>query len=63
MRPRELERRILAAGLRQLKDRGKGGHRVYWHPEKPGERIVIPWHNREVAKGTERSILSKAGLR
>ena len=41
MRPRVLEKRIEAAGWVEQKGRGKGGHRVYLHPERPGI-VVIP---------------------
>jgi predicted RNA binding protein YcfA (HicA-like mRNA interferase family) len=62
MRPSEIERLLLDHGWTLLEGRGKGSHRVYVHQDHPRERIVIPWHNREVSKGTERSILRKAGL-
>ena len=62
MRPREVESLLMRAGWRLLEGRGRGSHRVYVHPDRPGERVVIPWHNQELAKGTERSILKKAGL-
>ncbi len=63
MKPSEIERLIVAAGWRQVPGRGKGSHRVYFHPNNQG-RIVIPWHsNAELRKGTELSILRQAGLR
>ena len=42
----------------------KGSHRQYKHHLKPG-RVTIPDHgqNKDVAKGTESSILKQAGLK
>jgi predicted RNA binding protein YcfA (HicA-like mRNA interferase family) len=42
----------------------KGSHKQYKHHKKSG-RVTIPYHghNKEVAKGTENSILKQAGLK
>ncbi|MEQ9229505.1 MAG: type II toxin-antitoxin system HicA family toxin [Cyclobacteriaceae bacterium] len=42
----------------------KGSHRQYKHPTKMG-RVTIPDHgqNKDLAKGTENSILKQAGLK
>jgi len=43
--------------------RHKGSHKIYRHPDKQGI-VVIPDHglNKDLAKGTENSILKQAGL-
>jgi predicted RNA binding protein YcfA (HicA-like mRNA interferase family) len=63
MKPRELEKLLLAAGWRVLPYQGKGSHRRYCHPAKPG-MITIPWHqSRDIPKGIVQDALKKAGLR
>lgn len=42
--------------------RQQGSHRIYKHAEITGI-VVIPFHgSKDIPKGTERSILKKAGL-
>nr|WP_330373001.1 type II toxin-antitoxin system HicA family toxin [Lacrimispora celerecrescens] len=38
-----------------------GSHKHYSHPSKPG-KVTIPFHGKDLPKGTERSILKQAGL-
>lgn len=42
----------------------KGSHKQYKHPKKAG-RVTVPDHgqNKDLAKGTENSILKQAGLK
>lgn len=42
----------------------KGSHRQFKHPDKTG-RVTVPDHgsNKDLAKGTENSILKQAGLK
>jgi len=43
-------------------DRQKGSHRINKHPDLIGI-VVIPFYgSKDIPKGTERSILKKAGL-
>ena len=44
--------------------RQKGSHKIYKHPEKEGI-VVVPDHglNKDVARGTENSIMKQAGLK
>ncbi|MCD8326294.1 MAG: type II toxin-antitoxin system HicA family toxin [Lachnospiraceae bacterium] len=39
-----------------------GSHRHYKHPTKPG-KVTIPFHSKELPKGTENSIRKQAGLK
>ena len=57
---REMEKIILADGW--VFDGQEGSHRHYTHPTKPG-KVTIPFHNGDIPKGTENSILKQAGLK
>ena len=59
-KPKEMERMILADGW--MFKRQVGAHRQYIHPRKEG-RVTIPFHCRDIPKGTENSILRQAGLK
>ncbi|MCI9537130.1 MAG: type II toxin-antitoxin system HicA family toxin [Eubacterium sp.] len=59
-KPKEMEKIILADGW-EFKAQA-GSHRHYFHPEKPG-KVTIPFHNKDIPKGTENSILKQAGLK
>lgn len=58
--PKEMEKIILADGWRFLSQ--KGSHKQYTHPIKPG-KVTIPFHNKELTKAVENSILKQAGLK
>lgn len=59
-KPREMEKIILADGWRFKSQ--EGSHRHYYHPTKPG-KVTIPFHNKDLTKGVEISILKQAGLK
>jgi len=59
-RPIEMERIILADGW-TFKTQ-VGSHRQYVHPTKLG-KVTIPFHCKDLPKGTELSILKQAGLK
>lgn len=42
-------------------DRVKGSHRIYYHPETK-KRVVVPFHKRDLPKGTLLEILRQAGI-
>ena len=42
-------------------DRTKGSHHIYYHAETK-KRIVIPFHKKDLPKGTLHEILKQAGL-
>jgi len=44
-----------------LLDHSTGSHMVYYHPEKR-KRVTIPFHRRDIPKGTLMSILKQAGI-
>ena len=60
LKPKEMERIILADGW--VFKSQEGSHRHYVHPEKHG-KVTIPFHNKDLSKGVELSILKQAGLK
>lgn len=42
-------------------DRARGSHRIYYHPETK-RRVVVPFHKRDLPKGTAMEILKQAGI-
>ncbi len=60
VRPRQLIRALERAGFSVHHIRGS--HHYLRHPEKPSVLVTIPYHNRDLKRGTLRSILRKAGI-
>lgn len=60
MKPKEMERRIPADGW--VFKSQEGSHKHYTHPEKSG-KVTIPFHGKDLPRGTEISILKQAGLK
>lgn len=60
MKPREMEKLILADGW-MFKNQ-EGSHKNYIHPTKP-RKVTIPFHTKDLPKGTENSIKKQAGLK
>jgi len=60
MTSKDMERLILADGwvLKNI----VGSHRHYVHPTKTG-KVTIPFHSKDLKRGTELSILKQAGLK
>ena len=42
-------------------DRSKGSHRVYYNPENK-KGVIIPYHKKDLPKGTLMEILKQAGI-
>ena len=59
-KPRELEKIILADGW--IFRSQEGSHKHYIHPQKLG-KVTIPFHCKDIPKGTENAILKQAGLK
>jgi len=59
MTKREIEQKLLKAGW--VITHGKA-HDLATNLEKPGIKIPIPRHTRDIPKGTVKSILKSAGL-
>ena len=42
-------------------DHSSGSHRIYYHPEKI-KRVVVPFHRKDIPRGTLMTILRQAGI-
>ena len=40
----------------------KGSHIALFHPERPGRIVTVPYHNKDLKKGTLKSILKQADI-
>jgi predicted RNA binding protein YcfA (HicA-like mRNA interferase family) len=60
MKSRDVIARLVADGWRQVAQ--KGSHVQFKHPTKPG-RVTVVHPDREIPKGTLRSIERQSGLR
>jgi predicted RNA binding protein YcfA (HicA-like mRNA interferase family) len=57
--PKEAARALTRSGW--TLDRTKGSHQVFRHPDRPN-RVVVPMHARDLAKGTLSAIIEGSGL-
>jgi predicted RNA binding protein YcfA (HicA-like mRNA interferase family) len=57
--PREIARLLERRGF--VLDRVKGSHHIYYHPETR-RRVVVPFHKKDLPKGTLLEILRQAGI-
>jgi mRNA interferase HicA len=58
--PRQLIRALRRAGF--VLHHMRGSHHYFRHPDRPGILVTIPFHNRDLKRGTLRAILRQAGL-
>lgn len=40
----------------------RGSHHYFRHPANPTRRVTVPFHSRDLRKGTLRAIIKDAGL-
>jgi predicted RNA binding protein YcfA (HicA-like mRNA interferase family) len=40
-----------------------GSHYILKHPGKSGLRVTLPWHNKDLKRGTLRSVIEQAGYK
>ena len=59
--PRQLIRALERAGF--FVHHIRGSHYYLRHPDKPGILVTVPYHGRDLKRGTLRSILRQAGIR
>jgi len=38
-----------------------GSHYILKHSDKSGLRVTLPWHNKDLKRGTLRSVIEQAG--
>jgi predicted RNA binding protein YcfA (HicA-like mRNA interferase family) len=60
VRPRQLIRALERAGF--YVHHIRGSHYYLRHPDRPTLLVTVPYHNRDLKRGTLRSILRQAGL-
>lgn len=56
---KKLIKKLIALGF--IEDHQSGSHKVFYHPDT-GRRAVIPFHVRDLPKGTLQAIMREAGL-
>ena len=60
IKPKELLRALKKIGY--VEKHQKGSHIVLYNPERPGKIVTLPFHNKDLKKGTLKSILKQAAL-
>ncbi|PYS68798.1 MAG: toxin-antitoxin system, toxin component, HicA family protein [Acidobacteria bacterium] len=60
MRPKRLVRALGRAGF--FVHHVTGSHYILKHPAKPAFRVTVPFHNRDLKRGTLQSIVKQAGF-
>lgn len=60
MTPREIIKLLESNGFRFVSS--NGSHRKYLN-ETNGKIVIVPYHSKELKRGTEQAILKQAGLK
>ena len=60
LKPKDVLRLLRKAGF--FVHHSTGSHSVLKHPQKPTLRVTVPFHNRDLKRGTLNSIIEQAGL-
>lgn len=60
MTPKEIAKLLEANGFLHIST--NGSHRKYKNPET-GKLVIVPFHAKDLKKGTEQNILKQAGLK
>lgn len=58
--PRQVIRALERAGF--VLHHSAGSHRHFKHPDKPGLRVTVPYHTKDLKRGTLAAIIKAAGL-
>ncbi len=58
--PKKLIRALLRGGF--IFQHQTGSHRFYIHPNRPTKVVTVPYHNKDLKKGTLKSVLRQADL-
>lgn len=58
--PKDVFRVLKRAGF--FLHHATGSHYYLKHPGKPALRVTLPWHNRDLKRGTLQSIIEQAGF-
>lgn len=57
--PKEIIKLLEQNGFRFI--RANGSHRIYRNPNT-NKQVTVPYHNKQLKQGTEKSILKQAGI-
>lgn len=60
MKPKEIIKLLKANGYEEISSRGS--HRKLYNPTT-NKTVIVPYHSKEMKKGTEQDILKQAGLK
>ncbi len=60
LKPREVLQALKRAGF--YIHHASGSHYVLKHTDKPGRRVTVPYHNRDLKRRTVASIIDQSGL-
>lgn len=61
MKPKEIIKKLKSDGWYEIKS-NSGSHKQFKHNVKKG-RVTVPFHNKDIAIGTLRSIEQQAGIK
>jgi predicted RNA binding protein YcfA (HicA-like mRNA interferase family) len=59
LKPKDVLRALNRAGF--FVHHVTGSHYFFKHPGKPTLRVTLPWHNKDLKRGTLASIIRQAG--
>jgi predicted RNA binding protein YcfA (HicA-like mRNA interferase family) len=59
LKPKDVLRALERAGF--VVHHVTGSHHILKHPQKSGVRVTLPWHNKDLKRGTLRSVIEQAG--
>ena len=59
LKPKDVLRALERAGF--VVHHVTGSHHILKHPKKGGVRVTLPWHNKDLKRGTLRSVIEQAG--
>ena len=59
LKPKDVLRALEHAGF--VVHHVTGSHYILKHPQKSGVRVTLPLHNRDLKRGTLRSVIDQAG--
>jgi predicted RNA binding protein YcfA (HicA-like mRNA interferase family) len=60
LKPREVLRALRKAGF--YVHHVSGSHYILKHPERPDRRVTLPFHNKDLKRGTLMAVIDEAGL-
>jgi len=60
LKPKEVLKALERAGF--YVHHQTGSHIVLKHPSQPSKRVVLPYHNKDLKRGTLHGILNQSGL-